>query len=161
MSVIFYLPTYEERGEELLNCMTAELFLKEIETYRCFPDLRRRLRCPFPDLKVAVLLCMTKADLQEIFTLGEFLRELRIILVVPDDDTETIIKGHNLRPRYLSWLDNNFFDIVTVLKRMVDLYDAPLVREDGKDMRQIRQGHRKVPLKELTVLKGGRIRQWN
>lgn len=161
MSVIFYLPTDEERGEELLNCIMGELTPREIETYRSFPDLRQRLQCPFPDINVAVLLCMTKADLQEIFTLGEFLEELRIILVLPDDDTETIIKAHNLKPRYLSWLDHNFFDIVTVLKRMVDLYDHPLVIEEERDIRQITHGRRKVPLKELTVMKGGRIRQWN
>ena len=144
-----------------MSCMIGELSPREIETYRCFPDLRQRLQCPFPDINVAVLFCMTKADLQEIFTLGEFLQELRIILVLPDADTETIIKAHNLKPRYLSWLDNNFFDIVTVLKRMVDLYDHPLVIEEGKDIRQITHGRRKVPLKELTVMKGGRIRQWN
>lgn len=120
MAVIFYLPACERRGEELLNCMMAELSPKETETYRYFTDLRQRLQCPFPDINVAVLLCLTKDDLQEIFTLGEFLMELRIILVLPDDDTETIIKGHNLRPRYLSWLDNDVFDVVTVLKRMVD-----------------------------------------
>jgi hypothetical protein len=161
MAVIFYLPAYEERGEELLNRMMVELPQQEVETYRCFPDLRWRLQCPFPDIRVAVLLCMSQADLQEIFSLGEFLQDLKIILVLPDDDTETIIKAHNLRPRYLSWLDNNFFDIVTVLKRMVDLYGAPLVREEGTDVRKIRSGHRKVLLKELTVMKGGRIRQWN
>lgn len=161
MSVIFYLPTYEEKGEDLLDCMMGELSPIEIETYRSFTDLHRRLQCPFPDIKVAVLLCLTKADLQEIFTLGEFLQELRIILVLPDDDAETIIQAHNLRPRHLSWLDHNFFDIVTVLKRMVDLYDSPLVGEFEKDVHKIKPGHRKVPLKELTVMKGGRIRQWN
>jgi hypothetical protein len=161
MAVIFYLPAYEEKGEELLYRMMVELPQQKVETYRYFSDLCRRLQGPFPDIKVAVLLCMTKADLQEIFSLGEFLRDLRLILVIPDDDTETIIKAHNLRPRYVSWLDNDFFDIVTVLKRMVDLYDAPLVTEDENDVCRIKPGHRRVPLKELTVMKGGRIRQWN
>lgn len=159
--MIFYLPAYEEKGEELLNRMIVELAPRKIETYRCFQDLRQRLQCPFPDIKVAVLLCMTKADLQEIFTLDELLRDLKIILVLPDDDTETIMKAHNLRPRYLSWLDHNFFDIVAVLKRMVDFYDAPLVKEEEKGVRKKKTGRMQVPLTELMVMKGGRIRQWN
>lgn len=159
--MIFYLPAYEEKGEELLNRMITELAPRKIETYRCFPDLCRRLQCPFPDVKVAVLLCMTKAHLQEIFTLGEYLQDLKVILVLPDDDTETIIKAHNLRPRYLSWLDHNFFDIVAVLKRMVDFYDTHQAEEGKKDLRTKETGHAKRPLKELMVMKGGRIGQWN
>lgn len=159
--MIFYLPAYDEKGEELLNCMITELAPRKIETYRCFQDLRLRIQRPFPDVKVAVLFCMTQADLQEIFTLSEFLQDFKIILVLPDDDTETIIKAHNLRPRYLSWLDQDFFDMVAVLKRMVDFYDTPPVKEEEKGVRKKKTGRTKRPLKELMVMKGGRIGQWS
>ncbi len=159
--MIFYMPAYDEKGEELLNRMLAELAPRRIEIYRSFQNLRQRIQRPFPDVKVAVLFCMTQADLQEIFTLSECLQDFKIILVLPDDDTETIIKAHNLRPRYLSWMDHDFFDMVAVLKRMVDFYDAHQTEEQKKDIRTKKTGHTKRPLKELMVMKGGRIGQWN
>ena len=139
--MIFYLPAYDEKGEELLNRMLAELAPRRIEIYRSFQNLRQRIQRPFPDVKVAVLFCMTQADLQEIFTLSECLQDFKIILVLPDDDTETIIKAHNLRPRYLSWMDHDFFDRVAVLKRMVDFYDAHQTEEQKKDIRTKKTGH--------------------
>jgi len=159
--MIFYMPAYDEKGEELLNRMLAELAPRRIEIYRSFQNLRQRIQRPFPDVKVAVLFCMTQADLQEIFTLSECLQDFKIILVLPDDDTETIIKAHNLRPRYLSWMDHDFFDMVAVLKRMVDFYDTHQTEEQKKDIRTKNTGHTKRPLKELMVMKGGRIGQWN
>ncbi len=131
MAIIFYLPGFDERGEELLRRTMAKLPQRKIETCRGFTDLRRRLLRPLSDLRVAVLLCLTKADLQDIFSLGDLLLDLKIILVLPDDDAETMAKAHHLRPRCLSWLDDDFLDIGIVLKKMIELYDIPLVGEDG------------------------------
>ncbi len=86
---------------------------------------------PSSNLKVAVLFCMTKADLQDVFSLCDLILDLKIILILPDDDEETMAKAHHLRPRYLSWLDDNFLDIGAVLKKMIRLYDVSPVGEDG------------------------------
>ncbi|MBN1547944.1 MAG: hypothetical protein JW902_14935 [Syntrophaceae bacterium] len=130
MAIILYLPDYEEKGEALLQHMAVELPQRNIEIYRIFPDLCRRLLQPLSDVRVAVLFCMTKNDFLEILSLGDLLLELKIILILPDDDRDTIIKAHNLRPRYLSWVDQNYLDIGAVLRRMVELYDPPQVVEN-------------------------------
>ena len=62
--------------------------------------------------------------------MGDLLQELKLVLILPDDDQDTIVKAHTLRPRYLSWVDQNFIDIGAVLRRMVDLYDPCLVGEN-------------------------------
>jgi hypothetical protein len=129
MAVIFYLPDHEEKSEVLLKCVAAELPQRNIEIFRVFADLRRRLLIPLSDIRVAVLCCQTKTDLKEISSLGDLLQELKIILILPDDDLDTIAKAHSLRPRYLSWVDQNFIDIGAVLKRMADFYDPCLVVE--------------------------------
>jgi len=131
MAVIFYLPSNAEGVEALLHRTKDALPQREIETCRVFGDLRRRLLRPLSNLKVAVLFCMTKADLQDVFSQCDLILDLKIILILPDDDEETMAKAHHLRPRYLSWLDDNFLDIGVVLKKMIRLYDVSPVGEDG------------------------------
>ena len=44
---------------------------------------------------------------------------LRVILILPDADPQTIARGHNLRPRYLSNIQSDFQDVAAVLRKML------------------------------------------
>jgi hypothetical protein len=63
--------------------------------------------------------CRSKGDLLDILTLQHLLRDVRIILILPDDDDDTLAKGHALRPRFLSYREEGFADIADVLSRMI------------------------------------------
>jgi hypothetical protein len=43
---------------------------------------------------------------------------MRIILVLPDRDDETVAMGHRLRPRMVSYNDGDYLDVAAVLIRM-------------------------------------------
>jgi hypothetical protein len=47
------------------------------------------------------------------------MRDVQIILVIPDRRPETLSLGHLLRPRYLSYEDGNFDDLASVLEKML------------------------------------------
>jgi hypothetical protein len=40
-------------------------------------------------------------------------------LILPDADPQTIARGHNLRPRYLSNIQSDFQDVAAVLRKML------------------------------------------
>ncbi len=89
---------------------------------------------PFSNVKVAVLFAVTRKDINRILSFCDLIADVKTILVLSDldEDKETMMKAHLLRPRYVTWADCDLIDIVTVTKRMVDLYDAPQGENDRR-----------------------------
>jgi hypothetical protein len=91
----------------------------EIEIYQTINSLSRRLRQPRYDLAVAVLLASSKQDLLELLSIRHLLDDLRVILLLPDREKDTIAKGHTLRPRFLTYADSDLLDVAVVLSKML------------------------------------------
>jgi hypothetical protein len=80
------------------------------------------------DVGLAVLYAATRADLMELIFLGNFLGELRLVLIIPDRDPTTVAKAHALRPRFLALAEKDLDELESVLKRMAELYGSPAGR---------------------------------
>lgn len=123
MASILYIPA--ENGLE--QCFRALLEItipnKEFEICHSIRDLAERLGRPLSDVKVAVLFAINREEINGILSIGDLMRDVKTILILADQDKDTIMKAHTLRPRYITWLDTDFGNVPTVLKRMVDLYD--------------------------------------
>jgi hypothetical protein len=101
--------------EEMENLKVAE----NVEICQTIASLSRRLR-RFEDRPgVVVLLAPGKGDLSELLAIRSLFRGLRLILLLPDREPETISKGHTLMPRFLAYCDGNFGDVAAVLKKML------------------------------------------
>jgi hypothetical protein len=127
MAWIIYLPSSNGLGERFSKLITTEVPARPIEMYRTFEDFSQRLRRP--GVRVAVLFAMTKRELAQVLSLGDFLADVKSIFVLADQDRDTMSKAHQLRPRYITWADRDPADVVAVLKKMIDLYDLPLPGE--------------------------------
>lgn len=71
-----------------------------------------------PD-SIAVLLASNGEELQRLQTLRGLLKELFVVLVIPDHKDDTIRLAHLLLPRFMSQVDDNFADLGNVLKKIV------------------------------------------
>lgn len=92
----------------------------KMEVYRTTRALCQRLRQPSTFMQwITILFVANRAELSELLTFGELLSDLRIILLLPDDTKETIAAGHLLRPRFLSYVDGDFAEVVAVLNKML------------------------------------------
>ncbi len=124
MASILYIPAVnglEQRFHALLEMMIPH---GRCGIYRSFEELSRALRKPCSNVKVAVLIAPDREEITRILSLGDWLCDVRIILILADDDKETMVKAHTLRPRYVTCMDCDVIDVVTVFKRMVGLYDS-------------------------------------
>ena len=124
MASILYLPaeySQEERFRSLLEIAVPE---KKFEIYRTFEELSRGLRETGSGVKVAILFAVNQAEITQILSLGDLLADVKIILILADEDKETMMKAHRLRPRYVTWMDYDLLDIGIVFKRMIALYDV-------------------------------------
>jgi hypothetical protein len=69
-------------------------------------------------IDVAVLFAQNHNQLSELISLKDFLIDVRIILILPDREHLTVIKGHSLFPNYTSYIDSNATDVASVLNKM-------------------------------------------
>ncbi|MBC8440420.1 MAG: hypothetical protein H8D87_12140 [Deltaproteobacteria bacterium] len=68
---------------------------------------------------IAILLAAGKKDLDDLLTIYDLLVTIHCILILPDDDMETIAKGHKLYPRFISYTNSDFKDTGAVLEKIL------------------------------------------
>ena len=60
-----------------------------------------------------------KKQLSDLLLIKEELRNLKIILILPDSKSDTISGGHELYPRFVSYIDSDFKEVGAVLEKMI------------------------------------------
>lgn len=100
----------------------VELIVLDVEKKisRSIEDLTMQLRQSLYDEIIAVLMIADQNDLSDILSIHHLLRDTRLILILPDHDETTISKGHELYPRFVSYIDSDFSDITAVLDKMIN-----------------------------------------
>jgi hypothetical protein len=124
MSSVLYLPSENGLEHRFRTLLGTEVPEKKFEICHCIGELSLKLIMPPSNVKVAVLFALTQFDIMGILSLGNLMADVKSILILADDDRDTIMKAHTLRPRYITWLDSDFRNIVNVLKKMIELYDV-------------------------------------
>ena len=125
MNTLFYTTVTDGSGERLQRVIEGLVPEENTETYRTIHSLSHRLRQPKVSnhQTIAVLLAASRDALLDILSIRHLLCDLRIILVLPDGQDDTIAKGHSLRPRFSTYVDSDFTDVVAVLRKMLENSD--------------------------------------
>ncbi len=121
MNVIFYSAPEVSQGEKLQRVIDVLVPKDDVETFRTMPSLLHRLHQPLSEAVVFVFLISSRQELLELVEYQEWLRDRRLILVLPDDDLETVSRGHALRPRFVTYAESDFIDISAVLGKMLGI----------------------------------------
>jgi hypothetical protein len=116
MNLFFYST---ETGGQLQRLVEALVPEEKVEVYRTIRRLSERFYLPRHSMSVAVLHARSKRELVDIVSLGHLFDDVRIILILPDRKEETIALGHRLRPRFLTFGDDDFTEVLGVLGKML------------------------------------------
>ena len=100
----------------------------ELESFHNIEDLSERLHRPRKGLAIAVLLSNTPDDLAGLLSLKDLFKDIQIILIVPDANSDTMINGYKLYPRYVGYKNGDLSEIVLVLAKMIKKHES---REPG------------------------------
>ncbi len=120
MKVIFFLPESTsalERFQGLVELVNSQA---EAVVTRTIDDLTHNLRQPKHDLAFVVFFAGNKQELLNIIDLSGLLQDVRIIIVLPDRDTDTIRMGHKLYPRFLTDIEDKSNTLELVINKMLD-----------------------------------------
>ncbi len=119
MGLFFYATDTKGTGKALWN-LHQELAPKyKGEFFQTIDHLSHKLRQPSGVQTITVLLAGTQKELSDILSIKDLLHDVRIILILPDRDKDTISKGHTLYPRFLADMDGDFSWVTAVLKKML------------------------------------------
>jgi hypothetical protein len=129
MKIILYLPWTDGIGKRLFGMIEKLVVADEIEIFRTVDSLARRLKQPVFDLKITVLLTTTRQELSEILLIKDLFQDIRIILILPDGDSETLSMGHTLYPRFISYIDSDFEDVAVALSKMTGYMESQQKRQ--------------------------------
>jgi hypothetical protein len=116
---ILYARDRNRCGMAIREMMTDLVPKGKIEVYNSIPGLTAKLRTPQRESTIAVLFVADGEDLESILAVQSFFGNTPIVLILPDRKADTIMKGHSMHPRYLSFKDNRLEDVRAVLARMI------------------------------------------
>jgi hypothetical protein len=106
-------------GERFLQAATPLFAQDKVEVFRDVETFAERLRKPRDPSCAVLAVGPSHGDMRRIVSLREFLKDARILLVLDDQNEETISLVHKTLPTYISYLDNGTAGIVTVLKQVM------------------------------------------
>lgn len=119
MGLLLYLPKKDGSGERITQVIQEVASGEEVEIFNSISDLSCRLRQPNHGLTIAVLHAGSNEDLLDLVAIRNLILDIRIILILPDREENTIAKGHILRPRIISYPDSDFKEVSAVLSKLV------------------------------------------
>lgn len=118
MRVLVYYNLKTNTGKLLRRVIEATSLKSRVEYHETIAEFIETLIRPANAWGISVLLPATREDLEMLIAIGEFLKTLRIILVLPDSRPDTISMGHALSPRCLLFAQDGLENVGQVLEKM-------------------------------------------
>ncbi len=122
MEFLFYSSEKKEVGKRVQDIIEGLVSEKEVGIYRTVESLTDRLLQLPRNLSMSVILTTTIKELEDVIMIHDLLFDIPIILILPDRNIETSLKGQQLRPRFSSYIDSDFTDVSAVLGKMLDRF---------------------------------------
>jgi len=130
MAILLYSSEMQGNEKRLFE-MTG---FPDVDIIRSIDDLKSRLSnplckgdagpCLFPEFyKILVLIIQDIDELNRMLEFRELFFDLQVIMVIVNDDPETLSKAYQLRPRYINVNAWDFMDVAIVLLRMIKRHE--------------------------------------
>jgi hypothetical protein len=128
MNLFFFLRDSNCREHELASAAASAFPPGSLEVFSDIESFAGRMRKPKDALSVAVFWNPTREDLRRIASLRDFLKGVRILLVLSDQDEETIALAHRTLPTYITNVEEGLAEVVSVLKKLTRSAGAPAAK---------------------------------
>ena len=119
MQVLVYAPSFSLGVRNLLESLDRLEPAVQCQHLTSLDMLAEVLRKPMGVPCMGILIPDDGEALSALVDCRHLLRDMRIIVVLPDNQLPTITTAHLLRPRYIGYSDGDFYDVVAVMSRMV------------------------------------------
>ncbi len=121
IKLFFYGKDHTTAGKRFIDIVDAFQFEVETALFSTIESLITKLRDEINQDIIIVFLCADEIDFEQVYSHRVFLNDFRLILILPDLKDDTITKAFECYPRFVTYIDSDFSDVVSVLKKMVKI----------------------------------------
>lgn len=107
MHLLVYFPSHRQAGHPYAGVLQWESAQFSQECHENLDSFCRSLRVPSPQNTVVVLIPDSREQLEEILSLGPLLEDHPLTVVLPTRDPAMVGRAHLLRPRFLTYQDQD------------------------------------------------------
>jgi DNA-binding NarL/FixJ family response regulator len=117
--MLFYAQDRNDVFEPLKQSLNGRASEACLESYSKLEDLFQRLHQSRVNLDIGVFSIGSIAELDLLLTIKDLLSDMRLVLVLADNDPQTLSKAHALAPRFISFVDAGIEPLVSVVEKML------------------------------------------
>jgi hypothetical protein len=121
VNLFFYAPAGSHKGDRLLSEIILLVPQNKLEVFGDAHELAERLLKQKNGFSVAILVTPKKEELEKLIPIRDSLRGTRFLLVLSDQERETISLAHRLLPTFISYVENENSEVLSVLLRLIKM----------------------------------------
>ena len=119
MNILFYSSKIRDPEIGLGASLKTLVPDERVEIYTSIEELANRLLHLLDHDAIVIIQAEDREELLHILSLRDVLQGVRVILLVPDREDETISLAHRLRPRFLANSESGLSDTMSVVRKML------------------------------------------
>ena len=124
MKCIFYEKKSGIIAGQIIGLLKASAIENNTELYHTIRTLSQRLTRPIDGLAIMVLIAGDRKDLLNILAMQKLFGVIKIIIILPDREDESVKIGYKLQPRFLTYVNGDISEVHGVLRKMLELSEA-------------------------------------
>jgi len=124
MKCIFYEKKSGIIAGQLIGLLKAAAIENKAELFHTIRTLSQRLTRPVDGLAIMVLIAGDRKDLLNILAIQKLFGLIRIIIILPDREDESVKMGYTLQPRFLTYVNGDLSEVHAVLRKMLELSES-------------------------------------
>jgi hypothetical protein len=124
MKCIFYEKKSGIIAGQIIGLLKASAKENKTELFHTIRTLSKRLTRPIDGLAVMVLIAGDRKDLLNILAIQKLFGVIKIIIILPDREDESVRIGYKLQPRFLTYVNGDLSEVHAVLRKMLELSEV-------------------------------------
>lgn len=125
--ILFYAAEKNRAVESLEKVLAEQLPAQRVTYCTTMETFERRLRRPRQGIKIVLVSVCDAIEMMQLYHLRPLLLDMRLLLILPTREADTVAWAHKLGPRFIAYADNSIRQVADVLDKMlsrVPAYDA-------------------------------------
>ena len=118
MKIVLYSNGLKNLGKKLEDMILLRVAGAQVENYLSIEKIVQILRQPLNCVSVVVLLVASEDQLIKFNSMNPFFDNIKVILILSDRQKETLELGHKLKTSFISYIDSDLQDVVSVLEQI-------------------------------------------